>query len=45
MEKNNFHVLLVVNSSYFSDENHCIKRDRWLESWQQAINNHTLFNR
>lgn len=34
-----FHVLLAVNKSYFNKPNQYIKRDRWLELWQQVTKN------
>lgn len=30
------HVLIVVNKSYFTDKNHYITYDRWLELWKQG---------
>lgn len=34
-----FHVILAVNKSYFNKQNVYIKRDRWLELWQQSTKN------
>lgn len=34
-----FHVILAVNKSYFNKPNIYIKRDRWLELWQQSTKN------
>ena len=34
-----FHVILVVNKSYFTDKNYYISRDRWLELWQKSTKN------
>lgn len=33
------HVLIAVNKSYFNDKDYYIKRDRWLDLWQQVTNN------
>lgn len=37
-----FHVLIVVNKSYFNDKDYYISRDRWLELWQQVTKNPTI---
>lgn len=37
-----FHVLIVVNKSYFTDKNYYINRDRWLQLWQQSTKNDTI---
>src|SRR5699024_2999871 len=37
-----FHVLIVVNKSYFTNTKQYINRDRWLELWQQATKNPTI---
>lgn len=34
-----FHVILVVDKQYFNNKNQYIKRDRWLELWQQSTKN------
>src|SRR5690625_1980535 len=34
-----FHVLLAVNKNYFNNSWSYIKRDRWLEIWQQVTKN------
>src|SRR5690625_7467900 len=34
-----FHVLLAVNKNYFNNSWSYIKRDRWLELWQQVTKN------
>jgi plasmid rolling circle replication initiator protein Rep len=34
-----FHVILAVNKSYFNKPSVYIKRDRWLELWQQSTKN------
>src|SRR5699024_340492 len=34
-----FHVLIAVNKSYFNQATQYIKRDRWLELWQQVTKN------
>ena len=34
-----FHVLIVVNKSYFTDKDYYINRDRWLQLWQQSTKN------
>lgn len=34
-----FHVLLVVDKSYFNNSRLYITRDRWLELWQEVTNN------
>lgn len=34
-----FHVLIVVNKSYFTQTAQYISRDRWLELWQQVTKN------
>jgi len=34
-----FHVMIVVNKSYFRDTDYYIKRDRWLELWQEVTDN------
>ena len=34
-----FHIILVVNKSYFTDTKQYINRDRWLELWQQSTKN------
>lgn len=37
-----FHVILVVNKSYFTDKNYYISRDRWLELWQKSTKNNLI---
>lgn len=37
-----FHVLIVVNKSYFTDKDYYINRDRWLELWKQSTKNNTI---
>lgn len=37
-----FHVLIVVNKSYFTDTKQYINRDRWLELWQQSTKNNLI---
>ena len=37
-----FHVLIVVNKSYFNDNKQYISRDRWLELWKQTTKNPTI---
>lgn len=37
-----FHVLIVVNKSYFTQTAQYINRDRWLELWQQVTKNPTI---
>lgn len=34
-----FHIILVVNKSYFTDTKQYINRDRWLELWQKSTKN------
>lgn len=34
-----FHVLIVVNKSYFTDTKQYITHDRWLELWQEVTQN------
>src|SRR5699024_1238119 len=34
-----FHVLIAVDKNYFNNSWSYIKRDRWLELWQQVTNN------
>lgn len=36
-----FHVVIAVNSSYFTDKNY-IKRERWLELWELATGDKTI---
>lgn len=36
-----FHVLIAVNQSYFSDKTY-LKRDRWLELWQEVTGDKTI---
>jgi plasmid rolling circle replication initiator protein Rep len=36
-----FHVLLAVNKSYFKNRDY-INHDRWLELWQEAMNDKTI---
>src|SRR5699024_2708600 len=37
-----FHVLIVVNKSYFTQTTQYINRDRWLQLWQQSTKNDTI---
>lgn len=37
-----FHVLIVVDKSYFNNNRLYIKRDRWLELWQQSTKNNLI---
>ena len=37
-----FHVLIVVNKSYFTQTKQYISRDRWLELWKQTTKNPTI---
>ena len=37
-----FHVLIVVNKSYFTDKKHYLSRDRWLELWQEATGDYSI---
>jgi len=37
-----FHVLIVVDKNYFNNSWSYIKRDRWLELWQQVTKNPTI---
>lgn len=37
-----FHVLIIVNKSYFTDTKQYINRDRWLKLWQQVTKNSTI---
>lgn len=37
-----FHVLIAVDKSYFNNNKLYIKRDRWLELWQQVTDNPSI---
>ena len=37
-----FHVILAVDKHYFNNKNQYIKRDRWLELWQQSTKNNLI---
>lgn len=37
-----FHVLLVVNKSYFTQTKQYINRDRWLKLWQESTKNNLI---
>lgn len=37
-----FHVLISVNSSYFTDKKLYIKRDEWLKDWQDVMQDKTI---
>jgi len=36
-----FHVLIAVNNSYFTDKTY-IKREKWLQMWQQVMNDYSI---
>ncbi|WP_227541101.1 protein rep, partial [Klebsiella pneumoniae] len=37
-----FHVMIAVNKSYFNKPTQYIKRDKWLELWQQVTDNPSI---
>lgn len=37
-----FHVLISVNSSYFTDKKLYISREEWLKDWQEVMNDKTI---
>ncbi len=37
-----FHVLIAVNSSYFTDKNYYISQPQWLELWRSVMNDTTI---
>lgn len=37
-----FHVLISVNSSYFTDTKVYIKRDEWLKDWQEVMQDNSI---
>lgn len=37
-----FHILIAVNKTYFGDSKQYIKRDTWLELWQDVVEDKTI---